>query len=211
MGVCASSQKKSQRQIGEREVCFVLESLTQESQVNEVYKTLIGQTQIVFENLIKNKIISRNISQTEYDFYSKQTEELSMLNNYLQNYYNNYYRIVVSNIKSENLYYFQNLNLKFIIQLYLAMKSIKYNGNEWWNSQTFYSLEKLITNRFNIFPKVVEEGRITPFINFILLLMKLSIKLMNLEGMTLQEKEIEIIVDTKGINLYNQIKLDLLI
>lgn len=33
--------------------------------------------------------------------------------------------------------------------------------------------------------------------------MKLSIKLMNLEGLNLQEKEIEYIVDTKGSNLYN--------
>ncbi|CAD8069568.1 unnamed protein product [Paramecium primaurelia] len=211
MGVCALTQKGSSRKISKPEVGLILEGVTKESQINESYKTLIGQTQTVFENLINNKIISRNISQTEYEFYSKQTEELSLLNTYLQNYYNNYYRIVVSNIKSENLYYFENLNLKFIIQLYLAMKSIKNNGKEWWNKQTFYSLEKLITNRFDIYPKVVEEGRITPFLNFILLLMKLSIKLMQMEGMTLQEKEIQPIFDTKGSMLYNQIKLELLI
>ncbi|CAD8176104.1 unnamed protein product [Paramecium octaurelia] len=211
MGVCALTQKESSRKIRKAEVGLILEGLTKESSVNEAYMTLIGQTQTVFENLLNNKVISRNIGQTEYDFYSKQTEELSLLNTYLQNYYNNYYRIVVSNIKSENLYYFENLNLKFIIQLYLAMKTIKNNGKEWWNQQTFYSLEKLITNRFNIFPKVVQEGRITPFLNFILLLIKLSIKLMKLEGMTLQEKEIQPIYDTKGSILYNQIKLELLI
>ncbi|CAD8083753.1 unnamed protein product [Paramecium sonneborni] len=211
MGVCSSTQKRTQRQNTKVDVQFILETLTEESQINEIYKSLNGQTQTVFENLLNNKNISRNITQTEYDFYSKKTEELNLLNSYLQNYYNNYYRIVVSNIKSENLYYFENLNLKFIIQLYLAMKTIKNNGNEWWNKQSFHTLEKLITNRFNIFPKVVEEGRITPFLNFIQLLIKLSIKLMNLEGMTLDEKEIELIFDTKGSILYNQIKVDLLI
>ncbi|CAD8073301.1 unnamed protein product [Paramecium sonneborni] len=210
MGVCTSRQKRTLRQIGKAEVQLVLENLSKESQINDFYKILNGQTQTVFENLLNNKNINRNISQTEYDFYSKQTEELSLLNTYLQNYYNNYYRIVISNIKSENFYYFENLNLKFVIQLYLAMKTIKNNGKEWWNQQTFHTLEKLITNRFDIYPKVVQEGRITPFLNFILLLIKLSIKLMKLEGMTLQEKEIEFIYDTKGSMLYNQIKLELL-
>ncbi|CAK80129.1 unnamed protein product (macronuclear) [Paramecium tetraurelia] len=99
MGVCALTKKESSRKIRKAEVGLILECVTQESQVNESYMTLIGQTQTVFENLLNNKVISRNIGQAEYDFYSKQTEELSLLNTYLQNYYNNYYRIVVSNIK----------------------------------------------------------------------------------------------------------------
>lgn len=88
------------------------------------------------------------------------------------------------------------------------MKTIKNNETQWWDNQYFYTREKLVLNRFNIYPKVSDEGRLTPFINFIFVLMKLSIKLMKNEGMTLNEKEMEFIVETRGSSLYNQIKLD---
>ncbi|CAD8128920.1 unnamed protein product [Paramecium sonneborni] len=90
---------------------------TKESKINESYKITIGQTQTAFENLLYNKIIGRILAKQHINFYSKQAQELTLLNPYLQHYYNNnYYRIVVSYIKSDNLYYFKNLNLIFIIQ-----------------------------------------------------------------------------------------------
>lgn len=59
----------------------------------------------------------------------------------------------------------------------------------WWNDKYFYSREKLIQNQFGIFSQHVEEqGQITPILSFFKLMGKISIKLLEQEGIIYEEK-----------------------